>query len=553
MQFFSRLAPYLAGAIFLLSLLGLPFLGAQDGLFLSPDENAVAQFANVRASNWFGLVDQFERFDSLVHPRSVLSFEGELVPASFVGLPVIFGLIGSILGIWIQPFLTPLLAILGLLGIFFFIRKYFDSRFAVASTVLLAIHPAYWYYSMRGFMANVPMVVSLIGAAWLGSSSIVWRFFGVGLLVGLAGFLRTSELVWILPAVLGIFIINRKSIKGDQIVQFVIGLVLMLGLMAAVNYQAFGSPWLTGYTLSSANVETIEPVGSDAASTIESSGTQAWLSRAGDILLPFGFHERSILRNTWSYGVALYPWMTILAVVGFIAVIDRLRKRSIDSGSPAFAFWKTLIVIAPLISIWLFVLYGSWTLFDNPNRDLISIGNSYVRYWLPIFVLATPFAALGLSLIAQKLSLIARPEIRLTATRYLIVIILFICTVLSTHLVYFGHDGVVPSIAALESNRQKREVVTSLTEDQSIIIVDRADKYLWPKRAVIVPLRSESTYAVMPKIVSDGVVLYYFGITFPEKDLTWLNTVKLPPLGLQITLVETVGDETLYRIEKYDE
>jgi hypothetical protein len=77
--------------------------------------------------------------------------------------------------------------------------------------------------------------------------------------------------------------------------------------------------------------------------------------------------------------------------------------------------------------------------------------------------------------------------------------------------------------------------------------VDRADKYLFPSRQVIVPLRAERTYAMMPVIVP-SIPLYYFGITFPENDVQYLNNERLASVGLRIESVVTVDDETLYRI-----
>ena len=77
--------------------------------------------------------------------------------------------------------------------------------------------------------------------------------------------------------------------------------------------------------------------------------------------------------------------------------------------------------------------------------------------------------------------------------------------------------------------------------------MDRADKFVWPDRTVITPLRSETTYDSMPVMTYLGP-LYYFGITLPEKDMTYLNEDKLAAMALFIEEVATVEDETLYRI-----
>jgi hypothetical protein len=79
-----------------------------------------------------------------------------------------------------------------------------------------------------------------------------------------------------------------------------------------------------------------------------------------------------------------------------------------------------------------------------------------------------------------------------------------------------------------------------------VVIVDHADKFLFPTCRVIVPLRAESTFAIMPTLVDDG--LYYFGLTLPDVDVAHLNDVRLKPMDLRIELIETLQDQTLYRI-----
>jgi hypothetical protein len=128
---------------------------------------------------------------------------------------------------------------------------------------------------------------------------------------------------------------------------------------------------------------------------------------------------------------------------------------------------------------------------------------------------------------------------------------LLILTVLAgltanVNLVFFGHDGILASRRAMDSFIGKRARIMTLTEPESVIIVDRADKYLFPYRRVIVPLRDDKTYAVLSELVKD-VPTYYFGITFPQTDLDYLNGDKLRALDLKIELVETMHEESLYK------
>jgi hypothetical protein len=186
-------------------------------------------------------------------------------------------------------------------------------------------------------------------------------------------------------------------------------------------------------------------------------------------------------------------------------------------------------------------LYGSWTFFDNPDPSQITIGNSHIRYWLPLFVLSTSFAASG---IVWLTSFISSRALRAAMS----VAVVFACALASTHVAAFApQDGLLVSRAGLETSRAIREEALAVVEEQAVVIVDRADKLFFPYRQVVYPLRDEATYALMPKLALRAP-LYYYGITLPPQDMEYLNTDKLAGLGLRIDLVASYGIESLYRI-----
>ncbi len=177
---------------------------------------------------------------------------------------------------------------------------------------------------------------------------------------------------------------------------------------------------------------------------------------------------------------------------------------------------------------------------------MITIGNSYVRYWIPVFILLTPASAYAVLALQNFL---ASKNIQGWVKGVVGAIPVVACiamALLSLHLVMTGDDGVLHTRSALATFVEKREKILEKTEEDAVVIVDRADKYLWPYRAVIVPLRSEKTYGIIPDL-AQSVPLYYFGITLPEQDMKYLqeeilqNTVTVFP-------VVTVNEETLYAI-----
>jgi hypothetical protein len=120
-------------------------------------------------------------------------------------------------------------------------------------------------------------------------------------------------------------------------------------------------------------------------------------------------------------------------------------------------------------------------------------------------------------------------------------------------LTVFGapQEGLNAVRETLVGYRHETEAVLALTEPTAIVVVDRADKYLFPKRTVIYPLRAESTYEILPQALVNRPT-YYYGLTLPEGDLAWLRTVKLAPSGLTIDLVADLGENSLYVFRPLD-
>ncbi len=512
-----------------------------ERVFVSPDENSAfffaKQFANV------GSLSVHESLNTtvggIIHPRSTAVLGEVILPGSFIGLPILAGL-------FIIPFgdaggllLTPVLALFGILAFRTSIKKVFeDEALADLSALLLMAHPAYLYFSGRVMMHNIAFVDFLIFAVYFavtrpfGTKSLFTRefrrleFILSGIMVGTALFLRISEALWVLPIAFGLFIYFRNNLGWRNIVSFFFGLGLMLTVIAGVNSWVYGSPFATGYTLPTVSVTT---------SSLNPSPVTYRLPL-------FGFHPRAILRNVWDYGVTLYPWMTVLSILGFCLLAFRRFEKN--------KAWKALTIISIFTSVILFSLYGSWNFFDNPNAALVTIGNSHVRYWLPVFILSIPFTSY---LVVSLWRLVkefgdAKPLHRLlrASVRALLILAFLAGLVANVRLVFYGHDGILASRAAMSSFVSKRTRLLMITEPESVIVVDRADKYLFPYRRVIAPLRDERTYSALPELVKD-VPTYYFGITFPQSDLDYLNGEKLKALGLKIDLVETINEESLYK------
>lgn len=537
-----RIPVIVALVLYFMSLLWLAF--GVPYSFTSPDENANFTFArSFRADDTFAVFDGVTReLDGLVHPRSAVAVGSFIMPGSFLGLPFIAGMFGKLSGDAGMQYLTPLLLLVALCAWFDLTRRAFGGpRFAMLATVLLAVHPGLWYYAARTMMHNVGFVSFLMLAAWAafaepfsrgakGDNAIHSRVVELtvaGVCVGMALFFRTSEALWVGAAVAALAWRFRASVKGIlPWLMLGVGIAVPLVVSGVLNAQLYGSPFVNGYTIEDTSGAAPDEVQIALAEVPTISFTNEMLA----MVFPFGIHERAILKNVWNFGLSSYPAFTVLAAAGIALSVGKEASR-----------WRILAVVTLGLAVWLGIVYGSWSFNDNPDPAAVTLGDSHVRYWLPLFVLSSLFAARAIAAFARMAEGRDAKGVPLAVATTTAVVLLSAVTV------FGGDDGLVRTREVLFESATKREAILSQTEDDAIIVVDRADKFLWPYRHVIQPLRDEENYSVLPRAAAIAP-LYYFGIPFPERDMAYLNGEKLAALGLRIELVALIADEALYRI-----
>lgn len=526
-------------------------LWGQGATFVSPDENAYYFFSRTYAETGrlFTVEPLNLQLGDVLAPRSILALGGRLVPGGFAGLPFLYGGLARTFGTWLLPFLTPLLAAASVIAWAAVCHKLFGGRVGWWSGMLLALHPAWWLYAARGFMPNVPFTALLIACAffllvrpvsWLlvraKRKDISWIDPAVaGLALGSALLIRTVEAPWVLLALAGVAVWKRRAVTRLIAVPFMCAFLFALVPLPLLNHDLYGAWNMTGYTAGSAQTLPEEWAGLEAE-RVAMQALPSWraaLNAAVAPAFPFGIHPRRMATEITNYGLLLFWWMTALSAAGlFLSLKGKKDQTRIG-----------YIVVTAFVAAWLVVLYGSWGFSDNPDPAKITIGNSHVRYWLPVFVLLTPLAATAIEAALGRLK-DGRP--RQVAAAALVLAL----AGLSVHGTYFAPwDGLQANRQVLAQFAGTRERVLSLTEPNAVLIADRADKFLFPARSVRYPLRDEKTYALLPRLLSLGPV-YYFGLTLPPADLAYLNDVKLPVYGTRLDAVETINHETLYRVRK---
>ncbi|NQU83080.1 MAG: hypothetical protein HQ536_00030 [Parcubacteria group bacterium] len=527
--------------------------------FNSPDETANYFFAELFAEEgrlWKTEPLEFAAGNS-IFPRSIKSLDGRLVPVGFLGVPLVYGLIAKIIGTWSIIFLTPLFAVFAVLAFYGIIRKIFSDNVAFLSSILMFALPPFWYYATRGLFHNVLFVSFLIIAIYflqkaysntdpyskvrslniplglIGTLASLkffhkFSFYALGgLFLGLALTTRLSELWWvaIICAVMFFIGYSDPSLRRFESRRYGILIIVTFFILAVTpflfqNQILYGSPFATGYQTQVSN----------SASIMAADGANISNNTSASLVLPFGFHPKTIVWSTYNYYLMFFPWFVIPALLGIFVFL--FEKKSSQTKSLYFLLFCS-------VTAWLLVYYGSWKFHDNIDPSKITIGTSYLRYWLPSFIMLTPFLSKFILFIANlwksKVWRIGVPIVACAALIYL-----------SFFSVFFAEDeGIFQVKQTLAGYQLRSEEVLEMTEESSIIITDRSDKIFFPERRIIYPLRSERTYNLIHDLV-DFVPIYYYSISLPEEELEFLNIEKLR--GVNMKEVKRWGNESLYEI-----
>ncbi len=505
---------WMAGAILFFFLYSYLAFFAPPRLYNSPDEAANAYFARVFAQT--GQLRVAEPLSELtgdrIRPRSITVQEGALVPESFHGLPVIYGLLS-----WpwarLLPFLTPIFAVLAVLAWRQIIARTFSPAAGQWAGLVLALTPAWWYWTNRGLYHNVFFVSLLIFSAYFfivqPKRAVKINHLLSGLTLGLALWVRPAEFFWVILLAVFLWAANRKQISGRQQLGWAIAFLSALAPLFFFNAALYNHSLTTGYVLPE-----------------ESRLDQlSWL-------WPFGFHPRLALNNFLTYFIRLPWWLTMIWIGSLLGLGYKFLRGQAEKNELA------LVSLFLGVTGWLVLVYGSWLIHDNPDPKAITVGISYSRYWLPAFVLASGLA--GLSLARMKM----RP-IRVIG----LILMIILMAALSARQVFFEKgDGLKDLRQTLAEYAMIKADALRFIPQEAVVIVERADKIFFPDRRVMYPLRDQGVFKILLPL-SLRTSIFYYGLTLTPDDFLVQNK-KLEMIGLELRPQKTYTDSTLYRIER---
>lgn len=571
---YNLLGAIIIALLFFIGASSYNFLTQREGLvrWNSPDETANYYFTKLYATEHNLAV--FEPANvivsDLVRPRSVRSDNGWLKPVSFLGIILIYGSIASLTSIAVIPYLTPFFGALGIIFFYLLLKRLFSSRIALMSSFILATFPVYFYFSVRSMFHNVLFtVLGLIGfyflvlaldpdyskfkrkflewklsvKLWLG-----WLFiFLAGVFFGLAVITRSSELLWLAPVLAIIFLFYLRRIGLMRLPIFLAG--LLLGLLPALYYNQilYSSPLYGGYGEMNRSISDISAAGAELVNqaTHQIPAYQEIFDKVFKNVFFFGFHPGQSLEMFRYYVLDMFPYLAGLSALGLLGLI------TLNFPKPRRKYLVYVLVWASLSAI-LILYYGSWRFSDNPSGNH-TIGNSYTRYWLPIYLMAIPLAAVTIELVLKIFFYFFRKH---HSYRILVsgsaAVVVFLMAINSLNFLVFGpEEGLINLYYNMQTDRAMGHLVLDNTPSEAIIMTQYHDKVFFPERRIIMgTITEEQYYPELYKLLKYYPV-YYFNFSFTPAAVDYLNNGRLAKQNLKIELIkQTSAKFSLYKVSK---
>lgn len=463
-----------AVAVFALtaSLLAWNNVTARPWRFDWPDEMSVAYFAGriaggapVEAKD-----PDIAVLEQRLHPRSVNIIGSALVPAGFLGLPLLLGAMGRLFGLGVTLFVTPALAALSGIALFIALRGPLSTRHAALSAVLFLFHPGVWYFSAYTHLPNVSFlalaIVSVAGMTLARSHrrQAVALLFASGAAAGLALGIRLSEAIWALPLLVGLLVLTTRGASSTRLGTGLTMIAWMAGagfalLPTLFLQQAVYGSLLAGYASFGANGAALPP---------ETVGGPL------SYVLPFGLHPLHALARLWDSFIAPFWWYALFAIIGaamagYAALADPSRKRR--------RFARAALVVTAAVCGYLVLLYGSWRFADPLTLALNTVGRSYVRYWLPLALAMSIAAAAPLARIEGF------PEMRVRVVGRVLLALLIVPSFLTAFV--WPNEALWKVRGRIGEYRAMAAAAEAVVPEEGIILTQRLDKAFFPERRVI--------------------------------------------------------------------
>lgn len=479
----------------------------------SPDETAVLVSARHIAQSYNAKVSAPLAVQAgWLHPRSWVSQGGVVVPVGFLGWPWVLSVFMIILGAALTKWLAIGIAALSIPAMYVLLRKHFSRPAALVGVTVMFCYPAFLLYLNRSLFPNPSVLAATLWLTVLLQSTerkntkSDQRDLGIGLLFGLITVIRPIELFWVLPWlwVTGLSALSRRPTTTEEwrrLVATGLGFILVLLPVWLLAARTYGAPWRVGYFLRDNAVPSVV----SAANAVSSSADAVRF-------FAFGFHPRNIWWNLLSFGFGFaWPWaVALLGIAGFYlkpwAEVLYKYRRKLGKIIRELA-WPDYRFLAAVLGLGLLVLYyGNGLYQDHVRVGAITVGNSFLRYLLPVAVLS----GWAMAWLYDRVETKQQKQAALA---------LAVCLCgFGVYRAGFGDDESVSAvIQATRLNDQTRLKTEQALTPGSVIFSDRSDKIFFPAYQSVSPLPPLSEVARFAS--SSPVSVAYYSRPLNQKQL----------------------------------
>ncbi len=304
---------------------------------------------------------------------------------------------------------------------------------------------------------------------------LYWTFGSIFL--SLTVLVRPTEFVWLFVTTLIIFFINRNKLSIFLLLLSIIIFANFLGMALHLNNLTYGNYLSIGYQ----NLQTGE-----LPTELSETGLD-YVGFAKLAITPFGFNPKLIAFNFYNYFIEIiWPYIIFILAI-FFFLFKKIKNKQKNHN-----LWHHYLYVTTATFFFILLYYGSWDLADPLVKNFNKISISYIRYFLPLYILILPMVAYGIKRLFFK-------ENRLSSSiivYFMVVLLSFV----SIRMAFFSpHDGLLKNRESVTEYYWQYKAVSENTTKNSIIISDRSDKVFFPKYKVIV---SQGDLPLWPRIVN---------------------------------------------------
>jgi 4-amino-4-deoxy-L-arabinose transferase-like glycosyltransferase len=516
MRFYSIIAACILTFALLSQWLRLPL--SFQGVWMSPDETANSLSAVFFADHGtFRIPSSITKDLPWIFPRSFVPMidDGVVVLVGFLGMPLVLALVYKLIGIYGILFFSAFFATITLWALWRCLPKDWPGGIKWIVLLVWISFPTVIIYANRGSFSNLFITCLAVWLWWLlAEAKGKWSWPVAGAVLGLACMTRPTEVVWLLPlAFFAIFYRRSPSLRvkegWKEYSLMIVAFLAIVGVGAYLGHQTYGSWFLSGYQIRpDFNQYALSPGGQGSVSVIKA--------------LPFSIHPRAILWNAYHYlGGVLWPWLLAVLLAGYFCFKEKIWRKS----------ERWIIAAFGWTSAWLVAFYGNGVYQDHVGVNVASMGNSYLRYLLPLSVLAA--VATGYAVIRLW---------KFWSLRFLaLAMVLALVVVGQWSALARDDEGMLANQIELSRYALIRDQARSMLEPNTIVLSDRSDKIFFPVFSAASPIPEDR---IIQGIKDAGYKLALFLPTQKAEDeQAWSDR------GFKLKFLFTNGNQSLYHLE----